>query len=183
MPARRGPEGRNKGAARLALGQAEFHRMVGNHAPCLYRMAYRMVGDHHEAEDLVQETFRSAWKSRELFHEGSGQRAWLAAILRRRAIDRLRRPAPPALTADGTPPEPIDPGVDPTRDECCDDVQRALARLPDELRETLLLVVVGEMTHQEVADLLEIPLGTVLSRVNRARGRLREYLMQTMEKH
>ena len=49
--------------------------------------------------------------------------------------------------------------------------------LPDELRETLLLVVVGELTHQETANLLEIPLGTVLSRVSRARKRLREHLM------
>jgi RNA polymerase sigma-70 factor (ECF subfamily) len=51
-----------------------------------------------------------------------------------------------------------------------------LDQLPTELRETLLLVVVGELTHQEAADLLEIPLGTVLSRVSRARTRLRDYL-------
>ncbi len=56
-------------------------------------------------------------------------------------------------------------------------MQRALDQLPDPLRETLLLVVVAELTHQETADLLEIPLGTVLSRVNRARKRLREYLL------
>jgi RNA polymerase sigma-70 factor (ECF subfamily) len=56
-------------------------------------------------------------------------------------------------------------------------MQQALGRLPEELRETLLLVVVGELTHQEAADLLEIPLGTVLSRVSRARKRLREYLL------
>ena len=55
--------------------------------------------------------------------------------------------------------------------------QRALGRLPEDLRETLLLVVVAELTHQEAADLLGIPLGTVLSRVSRARKRLREYLM------
>ena len=55
-------------------------------------------------------------------------------------------------------------------------MQRSLARLPDDLRESLLLVVVGELTHQEVANELGIPLGTVLSRVSRARKRLREYL-------
>ena len=54
--------------------------------------------------------------------------------------------------------------------------RRPLNRLPDELRETLLLVVVGDLTHQEAADLLEIPLGTVLSRVSRARTRLRTLL-------
>jgi RNA polymerase sigma-70 factor (ECF subfamily) len=56
-------------------------------------------------------------------------------------------------------------------------MQAALARLPTDLRETLLLVVVGELTHQEPADLLNVPLGTVLSRVSRARTRLREYLV------
>jgi RNA polymerase sigma-70 factor (ECF subfamily) len=56
-------------------------------------------------------------------------------------------------------------------------MQAALARLPTDLRETLLLVVVGELTHQEAAELLGVPLGTVLSRVSRARARLREYLV------
>ena len=56
-------------------------------------------------------------------------------------------------------------------------MQRALGQLPNELRETLLLVVVAELTHQEAADVLEVPLGTVLSRVSRARTRLREYLV------
>ena len=66
---------------------------------------------------------------------------------------------------------------DPFANEYGDEMQQALARLPVELRETLLLVVVGELTHQEVADLLHIPLGTVLSRVSRARQRLRQYLL------
>jgi RNA polymerase sigma-70 factor (ECF subfamily) len=56
-------------------------------------------------------------------------------------------------------------------------MQHGLNRLPTELRESLLLVVVGELTHQEVSDMLGVPLGTVLSRVSRARQRLREYLM------
>ena len=74
------------------------------------------------------------------------------------------------------PPEISVAGEDPFRDEYTDEVQAALDQLPRELRETLLLVVVGELTHQEAADLLDVPLGTVLSRVSRARVRLREYL-------
>ena len=61
------------------------------------------------------------------------------------------------------------PNADPIAAHYTDEMQQALTQLPDELRETLLLVVVGELTHQEVADLMEIPLGTVLSRVSRAR--------------
>jgi RNA polymerase sigma-70 factor (ECF subfamily) len=163
----------------LPLSQAEFHRLVGDHAPALYRLAYRLLGDRHEAEDLVQETFRSAWKSRALFQPERGARAWLAVILRRRAIDSWRRPRHPTLTTDGNGPEVARPAEDPTRNEYGDEMQRALDQLPVELRDTLLLVVVGELTHQETADLLEIPLGTVLSRVSRARNRLREYLLAT----
>jgi RNA polymerase sigma-70 factor (ECF subfamily) len=165
----------------LALSQAEFNRLVADHGPAMYRLAYRLLGDRHEAEDIVQETYRSAWKSRRLFRSGLGERAWLAAILRRRVADRWRRrgpvlqlPIPPQLE-----PSQAD---DPLRYEYADEVQRALDRLPDMLRETLLLVVVGELTHQEAADLLGVPLGTVLSRVSRARRRLREYLLADASK-
>ncbi len=71
--------------------------------------------------------------------------------------------------------------ADPTADGFTDEMQQALAALPDELRESLLLVVVGELTHQETADALGVPLGTVLSRVSRARQRLRKELRATAE--
>ena len=161
----------------MALSQAEFNRLVGDYGPTLYRMAYRMVGDRHEAEDLVQETFRSAWKSRERFQSGLGERAWLVAILRRRAADRWRRRRPPLTLARDAQLEVEQEPEDPMRLEYTDEMQRGLDQLPDELRETLLLVVVAELTHQEAADLLEVPLGTVLSRVSRARRRLRENLL------
>ncbi len=161
----------------MALSLAEFNRMVADHGPTLYRMAFRMVGDRHEAEDIVQEAFRSAWKSRKLFRTGLGERAWLASILRRRVADHWRRPKPPTVLAGESNLEVGYTPDDPLRDDLTDEMQQALGRLPDELRETLLLVVVGELTHQEAADLLEVPLGTVLSRVSRARKRLREFLM------
>ncbi len=161
----------------MALTLAEFNRMVVDHGATLYRMAYRLVGDRHEAEDLIQETFRSAWKSRERYRTNGGERAWLAAILRRRAADHWRRPRPPLVLAAEGQIDVSYAGEDPLRDDFSDEIQNALGRLPEDLRETLLLVVVGELTHQETADLLEIPLGTVLSRVSRARKRLREFLM------
>jgi len=160
----------------LALTQADFNRMVDDHGPALYRMSYRMIGDQHEAEDMVQETFRSVWKSRSRYDPDRGDRAWLVAILRRRVIDRWRKRPPPSPLSEDSSLEIGVPGDDPFLDEFTDEVQAALDCLPDELRETLLLVVVGELTHQEAADLLGIPLGTVLSRVARSRTRLREYL-------
>jgi RNA polymerase sigma-70 factor (ECF subfamily) len=161
----------------LALSLTVFNRLVTDHGPTMYRMAFRMVGDRHEAEDLVQETFRSAWKSRGLFKAGGSERAWLAAILRRRVADHWRRPRPPMVLSGDRNIETGYPGDDPLRDEFADEMQHALQQLPDHLRETLLLVVVAELTHQEAADMLEIPLGTVLSRVSRARKRLREYIL------
>ena len=160
----------------MALSLAEFDRLVIDHGPTLYRIAYRMIGDRHEAEDVVQEAFRSAWKSRESFRAGGGAKAWLASILRRRVADFWRRPRPPTVLAGNDACETGCTDRDAFRDELSDEVQQAVGQLPHDLRETLMLVVVGELTHQEAADLLGIPLGTVLSRVSRARTRLRELL-------
>jgi len=162
----------------LALTLAQFNALVDDHGPALFRVAYRMVGDLHEAEDMVQEAFRSAWKSREAYEEGRGDRAWLASILRRRVVDRWRKSGPLSVVS-GEGREPGVEAVDPLAGDYTDEMQHALGELPDELRETLLLVVVGELTHQEVADMLGIPLGTVLSRVSRARRRLRDVLVGT----
>ena len=163
----------------LALSQADFERLVDDHGPVLYRLAYRLVGDWHEAEDCVQDALRSAWKSRQTFQHGRGQRAWLAAILRRRVIDRWRRrPQPSVLANDSVIDLCVEPD-DPWADSFEDETQRALDLLPPELRDSLLLVVVGELTHQEAADQLGVPLGTVLSRVSRARRRLRQFLIVT----
>ena len=155
----------------------------------MYRLAYRLIGDGHEAEDVVQDTFRSAWKSRRRYRAGCGDRAWLAAILRRRVADRRRKrswlPGPPLMPENEPAVEANDISVDLYTDE----MQQALGRLPTELRETLLLVVVGELTHREAADVLGVPLGTVLSRVSRARQQLRHHWLaicregQTSRRH
>ncbi|MCC7476476.1 MAG: RNA polymerase sigma factor [Pirellulales bacterium] len=161
----------------MALSRTDFVVLIHDHASALYRIAYRLVGDTHEAEDIVQETLRSAWKSRASFTCGRGQRAWLAAILRRRVIDRWRHVGRRMVFVGEGPLEVPTPAADPTSHEFTDEMQQALSQLPPELRESLLLVVVGELTHQETANALGIPLGTVLSRVSRARQRLRKYLL------
>ena len=161
----------------MALSRSDFVVLIHEHAPALYRIAYRLVGDCHDAEDVVQETLRSAWKSRASFEHGRGQRAWLAAILRRRVIDRWRHAGNRlVLVGDGPLEVPTAP-TDPTTNDFTDEMQQALSQLPAELRESLLLVVVGELTHQETANALGVPLDTVLSRVCRARRRLRKHLL------
>ena len=165
----------------MALNQADFDRLVVDHGPALYRMAYRMVGDRHDAEDVVQEAFRSAWKSRLTYQAGRGERAWLASILRRRVVDRWRRNEPHLVSTGDAPLEIGVAGMTSAAETYTDEMQHALSQLPRDLRETLLLVVVAELTHQETADLLSIPLGTVLSRVSRARLRLREILLAAVK--
>lgn len=161
----------------MALTRTDFHGLVADHAPALYRLAYRLVGDPHDAEDVVQETLRSAWNSRDRFDCGRSHRAWLASILRRRVIDGWRRKVRTPYPAGEHGIEvPVD-GADPLATELTDEMQHALESLSDDLRESLLLVVVGELTHQEAADTLGIPLGTVLSRVSRARQRLRQHYL------
>ena len=168
---------RKRERQRVALSRTDFVVLIDEHAPTLYRIAYRLVGDAHDAEDVVQETLRSAWKSRANFECGRGQRAWLAAILRRRVIDRWRRAGRRLVLVGDGPLEVPTAAFDPATNEFTDEMQQALSQLPTELRESLLLVVVGELTHQETANALGVPLGTVLSRVCRARQRLRKYLL------
>lgn len=160
---------------------AAFDRWVADHVTVLYRVAYRLVGNQHDAEDVVQDTFRSAWTSRHLYDRGRSERAWLLAILRRRVADHWRRREPREVTTSDEPDRPAAPDADPFADELSAAMQAALGHLPLELRETLLLVVVGELTHQEAADLQGIPLGTVLSRVSRARSRLRSHLLEATQ--
>ena len=163
----------------MALNRSDFQSLVDEHGPALYRLAYRLIGDAHDAEEIVQETFRSAWTSRDRFDNARGERAWLASILRRRAADRWRRVGRtlPATSGDHVLEYSVEDD-DPLEQGYTDRMQAALARLPDEMREALLMVIVGELTHQETADALGAPLGTILSRVSRGRQRLREELLK-----
>lgn len=176
----------NRESQHLPLSPGQFNRMVDDHGPALYRTAYRLIGDRHEAEDIVQETFRSVWKSRYLYQSarsspggtpGEGERAWMISILRRRVADRWRKRRLPTVLPGDLGADLVTAAEEPFPGEYSDELQHALQRLPTELRETLLLVVVGELTHQEAANELGVPLGTVLSRVSRARTRLREYML------
>jgi RNA polymerase sigma-70 factor (ECF subfamily) len=162
--------------ASFPTGEA-FDRWVTDHVTVLYRVAYRLLGNGHDAEDVVQDAFRSAWTSRHLFDHSRSERAWLLAILRRRVADHWRRRDSREVAAGADFIQPAVGGADPFADELSLAMQAALDKLPRELRDTLLLVVVGELTHQEAADLQGIPLGTVLSRVSRARSRLRGFLL------
>lgn len=162
----------------MPLDGEQFNALVDQHAAALYRVAFRMMGNRHDAEDIVQETFRSVWSSRDNYQAELGERSWMVAILRRRVVDRWRKRRQPGNLSDHDDRVPELVAPEPLQTELGDEVQQALNRLSPDLREAILLVIVGELTHQEVADQLNVPLGTILSRVSRGRKKLREYLSQ-----
>jgi RNA polymerase sigma-70 factor (ECF subfamily) len=150
-------------------------------------------GDAAEAEDLAQETMIKAFRAIDRFVDGTDVRAWLMTILRNTRIDRLRSDSAAAsdvsleaLELDPAGPddsgEPLDwksVRDDPERvlsgfsDQ---QVIRAMKRLPEEIRWTLLLADVEQMDHAEAAEVLGVPIGTIKSRVHRGRALLREAL-------
>jgi RNA polymerase sigma-70 factor (ECF subfamily) len=145
--------------------------------PRLRRYARAMVGDRAAADDLVQDTLERAWARLPQWREGSDLRAWLFSIMHNLRVDQLRRPG---LTTGPMEDEYFDAPIRETQTDRLEirDLESALRRLPYEQREVLLLVGLEEMSYQEVAQTLGIPPGTVMSRLSRARERLR-MIMET----
>jgi len=152
-----------------------YETWVSDHAAELYRMAYRLCGKAEAAEDLVQETFYHAWKDIAGLRETAKARAWLYQILRHRYAHWVRsRTRRISAASNDQGVERIDPNPSSlTRLGHQEQLQRVLDDLDDTLKVPLLMVFLEGMTCQEAADALDIPLGTVLSRIHRARQRLR----------
>ncbi|MEJ5031119.1 RNA polymerase sigma factor [Comamonas sp. MYb69] len=142
--------------------------------PSLRRYARGLVSDPDRADDLVQDTLERAWSRLSMWQKRNELRAWMFGIMHNHFIDRLRaqRSRPEDSAGDELPELP-------QRAQQTDalevrDLDRLLQRLPPEQREVLLLVSVEELSYQEVAQITGVPLGTVMSRLSRARARLRD---------
>jgi len=153
----------------------EFEAAALPHLNDLFRTASRLLGNPTEAEDIVQETYLLAWKSFDRFELGTDCRAWLFTIMfnavrhyRRRWFDRrVTRETAEVLeeTVSYTPPVP---------EELTDqDVPAALDGIPPEFRVVVLLADVQEFSYKEIAEILRVPMGTVMSRLSRGRQLLR----------
>jgi len=138
--------------------------------PRLRRYARALLGTAADADDLVQDTVARGWDKLASWRQDSDMRAWLFGIMHNLHVDRLRR-QPPAAEAldDSLPAAPRDPAARLV----LRDLDTALRLLPPEQREVLLLVALEELSYQEVAAVLQIPPGTVMSRLSRGRERLR----------
>jgi RNA polymerase sigma-70 factor (ECF subfamily) len=144
--------------------------------PSLRRYARGLTSDRERADDLVQDTLERAWGRFALWQRRGEVRAWMFGIMHNLFIDRIRtqRSTPEDAAGDALPEFP-DRSTQSDRLEVRD-LDRALQRLPHEQREVLLLVGVEEMNYQAVASVLGVPIGTVMSRLSRARDRLRAEL-------
>jgi len=164
---------------------AEFQTLALAQIDLLYRLALRLTRDPHRAEDIVQETYYRAFRAREKFKlESFGIRPWLIRILRNVAINAGEREGrqPVLRQADElTNAGPMTPAdllpLSPGSWEGVDDrLMHALEEIPADYSSVLLLWAVDEMSYKEIAEALEIPIGTVMSRLHRARAKLAEAL-------
>ncbi|RQO37020.1 RNA polymerase subunit sigma-24 [Herminiimonas sp. KBW02] len=140
--------------------------------PRLRRYARALLGDRTGADDLVQDTMERGWKKLSSWQRGSDMRAWLFGIMHNLHVDQVRKPSLPTEELDEDTPLPVShhsvsDGLEMR------DLDTALRSLPPEQREILLLVALEEMSYEEVAATLGLPLGTVMSRLSRARQKLR----------
>jgi RNA polymerase sigma-70 factor (ECF subfamily) len=131
-----------------------------------------MLGDRATADDLVQDTLERAWSRVDQWRAGTDLRAWLFSIMHNLRVDQLRRPG---LNASSMEEDFSDPPARATQTDRLEvrDLEFALTLLPEEQREVMLLVALEEMSYQDIARTLDIPTGTVMSRLSRGRERLR----------
>ena len=185
------PETDARRLAESARDRVRFEEEALDLADQVYRVARRLVGSREEAEDLMQETYARAFRSWRSFQPGTNLRAWLLRILTNLNIDRGRR----AQRAPDT--QPLEEGDyflfnkleeaegGPIRDEervverlSQDSVVSALSAVPHDFRDVVVLVDIGEFSYQDAAQILDIPVGTVMSRLHRGRRALKQGLAE-----
>lgn len=148
----------------------EIERLVREHHERAYAYAFRLTGRSHDAEDLVQQAFLQAQRNYRQLRQDGASGAWLAAIVRNLWLKELRRRGRRGETA------PLvdvaaDAGEPPLDD--ADELQAALRRLDDDHRTVLLMHYFEDRPYRQIAETLHVPLGTVMSRLHRARSRLK----------
>jgi RNA polymerase sigma-70 factor (ECF subfamily) len=165
--------------------RASFEREALVHLDSLYRVALRLTGNAAEADDLVQETMLKAYRAWHQFAQGTNAKGWLLTILRHAFINEYRRRTrhPETVDLDSIEPFTVFQEIqdeDPQGtffDRIVDDeVLRAIDALPEQFRETVVLSDVEGMSYEEIARVLEVPVGTVKSRLFRARHLLQAKL-------
>ena len=143
--------------------------------PRLRRYARALVGDRASADDLVQDTLERAWAKLHLYRRGTDLRAWLFTVMHNVHVNKVRATHVTDTLEDELPE--LAQRASQGDALLVRDLDRAIARLPSEQRAVLLLVTLEEISYEEVARALGIPIGTVMSRLSRAREKLRMMML------
>jgi RNA polymerase sigma-70 factor (ECF subfamily) len=143
--------------------------------PRLRRYARALVGDRSAADDLVQDTLERAWAKLHLYRRGTDLRAWLFTVMHNVHVNKVRA----ARATDSLEDDMPELAQRAAQGDALlvRDLERSIARLPAEQRAVLLLVTLEEMSYDDVARTLGIPIGTVMSRLSRAREKLRSMML------
>lgn len=147
--------------------------LVSQHYDAVYRLAFRLAGTAHDAEDITQQAFLDAQRKLETLRDPSSAKAWLCMIARNLFRRKLRDAGPSRTTLEAipepaceAPPEPLD----------TNSLQHALQELPPEFRTVLVLFYFQNLSYQQIAEELNVPIGTVMSRLSRGKQHLRQRL-------
>ena len=171
------------GTAAFDAGEGDmpsWSELVQEHADSVYRLAYRLSGNQHDAEDLTQETFMRVFRSLKRYQPGTFE-GWLHRITTNLFLDMVRRRAKIRMEALPEDYERV-PGTDMTPEEAYNvanldpALQRALDDLAPDFRVAVVLCDVVGMTYEEIGETLGVKMGTVRSRIHRGRAQLRESL-------
>ncbi|MGC9317386.1 MAG: sigma-70 family RNA polymerase sigma factor [Armatimonadota bacterium] len=171
-----------------ASRRSEFERLVRKHERDIFRAALRMTGDQADAEDVAQEALLKAYSAFDQFELGTNFRAWILRILTNTYINefRRRRRTPEMTTWELLPREELgkvsqegmaeEPELAALEGQLDAEVEEALSEIPEVFREAVLLCDMHGMSYKEIAETLDIPIGTVRSRIARGRGLLQDKL-------
>ncbi|HXO37170.1 MAG TPA: RNA polymerase sigma factor [Candidatus Acidoferrum sp.] len=177
-------------ASAMEVAAPTVETLVADHSRMVFRIAYSILRNHHDAEDAVQECFLRVWKHKDRLHEVSNAKTWLARVGWTTALDRRRSGRKMVSLNDaGLGAELMESLSDstPAADEQLavrqkqQLLQRLIAGLPDELAQTLELSTVQELNSAEIAEVMKIPEGSVRTRLFRARKQLKEKLAVLLE--
>lgn len=191
IPATEAPSDAALTAEELAIKaekDAVFEGELMPHVQSLYHFAYRLTSDEDDANDLVQDTYLKAYRFIKSYEKGSNAKAWLFRILKNSFINNYRKKSKEPNKVDYDEAETylqtgkaayadtLDGGEKMFRSLVGDEVTLALNALPTDFRTVIILCDIEEFTYEEIAKIVDIPIGTVRSRLHRARKMLREKL-------
>jgi len=180
------------------VSDQEFETLLVGMLEPSFRLAFRLTGERQDAEDLVQEAALRAFRFRHSFQRGTSFKAWFYRIVVNQFYTTTRRKRGTTTPLDelsdaheiflfarsaeaGLIPADSDPAAGVVARMAEDDVARALASLPDEFRTVATLYFMDDLSYQEIADILEVPIGTVRSRLHRGRHMLQKQLWRVAE--